>query len=296
MRAGQCGVRFCSGTVPFRPGSKAAGSTPCDVFARWWIMALRVQRVARRMMQSETLRTHRERADLATNRGFYDPLWSDATFVGPERFNTWPLVQSLSTCGRRLEVGPGLRPRLPIPDTQFVDISMPALAKLRGLGAQVVLSQVTSLPFPDAAFDLVCALDIIEHVDDDDGALSELARVAKTGAAVLISTPLYASLWTSFDDFVGHRRRYEPPQLLSKLTQHHLRVERSAVFGMQPRSPRLVNLGMWWLLHHRERAMWWYNRVFVQLALRFQKRLRFAPGMTITDGADEILLVCRRES
>jgi SAM-dependent methyltransferase len=246
------------------------------------------------MMQPGTLPTHGERELLERNRRFYDRLWSDATLVGPQRFNTWPLVQSLATSGRRLEVGPGLRPRLPILGTQFVDISAPALAKLRGLGAQVVLSQVSSLPFPDATFDLVCALDIIEHVDDDDSALSELSRVVKTGGALLISTPLHPSLWTSFDDFVGHKRRYEPPQLLSKLTQHHLRVERSAIFGMQPRSPRLVNLGMWWLLHHRERAMWWYNRVFVQLALRFQKELRFAPGMNAPDGADEILLVCRK--
>jgi len=247
-------------------------------------------------MRPRTLPSPRECELLERNRRFYDQLWSDATLVAPERFNTWALVQSLSTSGRRLEVGPGLRPRLPILGTQFVDISTPALAKLRELGAQVVLSRVTSLPFPDATFDLVCALDIIEHVDDDDSALSELSRVVKTGGVLLISIPLYPALWTSFDDFVGHRRRYEPPQLLSKLTRNALRVERSAVYGMQPRSPRLVNLGMWWLRHHRERAMWWYNRVFTQLALRFQKELRFAPGMMVTDGADEVLLVCRRDA
>jgi ubiquinone/menaquinone biosynthesis C-methylase UbiE len=60
-----------------------------------------------------------------------------------------------------------------------VDISVPALAKLRERGGQVALSQVTALPFADAAFDLVCALDIIEHVDDDGGALFELSRVAR---------------------------------------------------------------------------------------------------------------------
>jgi SAM-dependent methyltransferase len=234
---------------------------------------------------------------LDKNRRFYDSLWSGASLVEPQRFNTWPLVQSLlPASARRLEVAPGLRPRLPLEGTQFVDISAPALAKLGARGAQVVLSEVTSLPFADAAFDLVCALDIIEHVNDADGALSELSRVAKSGAAVLISVPLHPSLWTSFDDFVGHKRRYEPPHLLAKLAQHHLMVERSAVFGMQPRSSRLVEVGMWWLLHHRERAMWWYNRVFMQLGLWFQKELRLAPGMIATDEVDEILLVCRRDA
>jgi len=248
-------------------------------------------------MQPELSQATSEHDLLDKNRRFYDSLWSGASLVEPQRFNTWPLVQSLlPTSGRRLEVAPGLRPRLPLEGTQFVDISAPALAKLRARGAQVVLGQVTSLPFADGAFDLVCALDIVEHVDDGDGALSELSRVAKAGAAVLISTPLHPSLWTSFDDFVGHKRRYEPPELLSKLAQHHLVVERSAVFGMQPRSSRLVDIGMWWLFHHRELAMWWYNRVFMQLGLWFQKELRLAPGMIATDDVDEILLVCRRDA
>jgi len=232
---------------------------------------------------------------LEKNRHFYDLLWADASLVEPQRFNTWPLVQSLlSKSGQRLEVAPGLRPRLPILGTQFVDISAPALAKLRGFGAQVVLSQVTSLPFGAGAFDLVSALDIIEHVDDDITALSELSRVMKPGGTLLISTPLHASLWTSFDDFVGHKRRYDPSYLLSKLAQHHFLVERSAVFGMQPRSSRLVDIGMRLLLQHRKPAMWWYNRVFMPLGLRFQQKLRINPGMIAASDVDEILLVCRR--
>jgi len=237
-----------------------------------------------------------ERELLDKNRSYYDMLWSGARLVEPQRFNTWPLVQSmLPTAAQRLEVAPGLRPRLPIQGTQFLDISAPAVAKLRGRGAKVVIGKVTCLPFADSAFDLVCAFDIIEHVDDDDGALSEVSRTTKPGGAVLMSIPLHQALWTSFDDFVGHKRRYEPSQLLSKLAQHHLTVERSAVFGMQPRSSFLVDLGMWWLLHDPERAMWWYNRVIMQLGLRLQKKLRLEPGMMVTDGVDEVLLVCRKQ-
>lgn len=232
---------------------------------------------------------------LDQNRQFYDSLWSGARLVEPHRFNTWPLVQSLlPEGGRRLEVGPGLRPRLPIEGTHFIDISAPALAVLREHGGQVALGEVTSLPFADHAFDLVCALDIIEHVDDGDGALSELVRVAGPGAVVVISTPLHPSRWTSFDDFVGHKRRYEPPFLLETLARHKLVVERSAVFGMKPRSSRLVDIGMWWLTHHRERAMGTYNRAIMPLGLRFQKELQLAPGVIAMDDVDEILLVCRR--
>jgi len=247
-----------------------------------------------RELPIETVRRSSELLD--TNRRFYDSLWAGARLVMPHRFNTWPLVQSLvSGCERALEVAPGLRPRLPLETTRFVDISAPALAKLQKRGADVVLGRITSLPFFAGSFDLVCALDVVEHVDDDDGALAELSRVTRPGGVALISIPLHPSRWTAFDEFVGHRRRYEPQALLSKLARCELTVERSAVFGMQPRSNRLSELGLWWLAHNRERALWWYNRLFMPMALRLQPELRLRAGMIAADAVDEVLLVCRRD-
>jgi SAM-dependent methyltransferase len=237
------------------------------------------------------------RALLDVNRHYYDSLWSGARLVEPQRFNTWPLVQSfLPGSATRLEVAPGLRPRLPIEGTHFVDLSAPAIAKLRSRGASVAVGLVTSLPFADAAFDLVCAFDIVEHVDDEAAALGEISRVAKPSAAVLISVPLHPARWTAFDDFVGHRRRYEPGRLVDTLARHGLCIERSAAYGMQPKSSRLLDLGMWWLTHQRERALWWYNRVIMPLGLRFQKSLIFGAGLIDTGAVDEILMVCRKAS
>jgi SAM-dependent methyltransferase len=238
-------------------------------------------------------RTDRELRE--TNRRFYDALWADVRLVEPERFNTWPLLAPLVAASRRrLEVGAGMRPRLPLAGTHFVDISAPALARLAGRGGTAVLAPVTALPFPDGAFDLVCALDIVEHVGDDERALAELARVTAPGGALFLSAPLHPALWTAFDDFVGHHCRYEPDELLAKLAARGLAVERSAAYGMAPRSSRLLDLGMWWLTHRREQALWWYNRVFMPLAVRFEKPLAIAPGMIDTAKVDEILLVCRR--
>ena len=246
------------------------------------------------MVQSSMSQPRSEGELLDANRKYYNSLWSGARLVEPQRFNTWPLVRSLLPLGARLEIAPGLRPRLPLEETQFVDISEPALAKLRARGASVTLSQVTALPFANESFDLVCALDIVEHVDDEDGALSEISRVTKPGAVLLLSVPLHPSRWTPFDDFVGHRRRYEPERLAKKLAEHRLVVERSAVYGMQPRSSRLLDLGMWWLTHRRERALWWYNRAFMPMGLRFQKKLDFHTGMMDAEQVDEVLMVCRK--
>ena len=233
---------------------------------------------------------------LDANRRFYDALWTDARLIDPARFNTWPLVQSLLAQSRcRLEVAPGLRPRLPIEGTHFVDLSAPAVARLSRRGARAAVGLVTSIPFPDSCFDLVCAFDIVEHVDDDRAALSELARVAAPGATLLLSIPLHPSRWTAFDELVGHRRRYEPERFRAQLAEQGLSVEQSAVYGMQPRSQRLVDLGSWFLTHRREQAMWWYNRVMMPLGVRFQKKLALARGPIDTARVDEILLVCRKE-
>ena len=234
---------------------------------------------------------------LEANRRYYDALWSGARLVEARRFNTWPLVASLlPQAPQRLEIAPGLRPRLPITGTQFIDISAPALTLLKRRGGHVVCGTVTALPYPDCTFDLVCALDIIEHVDDDRAAWSEVARVAKPGAVVLVSVPLHPSRWTAFDDFVGHKRRYEPQELQQRLAEHALLVEKSAIYGMQPESSRLLDLGMWWLTHHRAWAMWWYNQAIMPLGVFFQSKLVFTRGMLGAAAVDEVLLMCRKEN
>src|SRR5258706_8421433 len=80
-----------------------------------------------------------------TNRRFYDAFWRDARLVEPRRFNTWPLVSTLvSRAHSRLEVAPGLRPRLPVEGTHFIDLSEPAIAKLRPRAAGVALASITA--------------------------------------------------------------------------------------------------------------------------------------------------------
>lgn len=240
---------------------------------------------------------HRSDAELlAANQSFYDGLWSGARLVEPQQFNTWPLVASLlGGQPRRLEVAPGLRPRLPIEDTHFVDISAPALGQLRGRAASAQLGTISRLPFADAAFDLICAFDIIEHVDDDATALAELSRVAATDAVLILSVPLHLARWTAFDEFVGHRRRYEPQQIVRQLADHGFSVEQSAAFGMKPRSSRMTSIGMWFLVHQRRQAMWFYNRVGMPLGVRWQKKLQLAPGLIDTSEVNDVLLVCRRQ-
>lgn len=229
-----------------------------------------------------------------TNQIFYDRLWSNARLIDPRRFNTWPMVERLvNQHGDRLEIGPGLRPRLPVAGTHFADISKPALQALENAGGLTAEAPIENLPYADNQFDLVCALDIIEHVADDEGALSELTRVASPGATIMLSIPLHPEHWTTFDEIVGHWRRYRPEDLLSLLDRHDLSVEQSAIFGMKPDSTPLLSLGMWFLKHHRRVAMFFYNRLFMPIGLNRQKPLEFADGLIPLQDVDEVFLVCR---
>lgn len=244
------------------------------------------------MERSGTDRTPVSRA--AANRAFYDALWSDSYVVSPERFNTWPLLSALAASATaRLEIGPGLHPRLPIAGTNFVDVTRSPLARLRARGGHALLGDITALPFCDRAFDLVCAFDIVEHVADDQQVFRELERVARPNATIVFSVPLHSAHWNAFDDLVGHVRRYDLDRLLPLLTRHGLSLAHSAVFGMEPRNRWMLAFSVWALTRRRVQALRWYNNIFLPLGLFLQRPLVLRPGLIDVDGVDEVLLVCR---
>ena len=226
-------------------------------------------------------------------REFSAGLWRDSRLATAERFNTWPLVAGLLDGGERLEIGPGLRPRLPLAGSRFADASLVAVRRLREAGASAVVADASRLPFAAGRFSLVCAFDVVEHVADDHAVLAELARVLAPGGRLLVSVPLHDGRWTPFDEMVGHYRRYEPDRLLDALAAHGLEVESSAAFGMQPKSGWLLAFGMWMIRRFRRLAMRWYNGILLPIGLRFQRPLRMAPGFVDPADVDEVVAVCR---
>jgi SAM-dependent methyltransferase len=88
------------------------------------------------------------------------------------------------------------------------------LAREREAG-EVVEGSVMDMPFDDASFDLTVSLDVIEHLEDDIGALRELRRVTKPGGALLVTVPAYQWLWSGHDEVNHHHRRYNRRTLLA---------------------------------------------------------------------------------
>jgi 2-polyprenyl-3-methyl-5-hydroxy-6-metoxy-1,4-benzoquinol methylase len=56
--------------------------------------------------------------------------------------------------------------------------------------------------------DLVLLMDVLEHVDDDVGLLSEYVGKVPAGARFIVSVPAFRFLWSKHDEFLEHRRRY----------------------------------------------------------------------------------------
>ena len=112
-------------------------------------------------------------------------------------------------------------------EAEGVDVSDDALefCKLKGLKVHKGLAE--SLPFADESFDLVTALDVVEHLDDDISGLKEMNRVMKSGGKTLIFVPAFMWLWGVQDDISNHRIRYTRQQIIERLNAAGFEIERA---------------------------------------------------------------------
>jgi ubiquinone/menaquinone biosynthesis C-methylase UbiE len=103
----------------------------------------------------------------------------------------------------------------PFGDVTGADFAPEALAFCRQRGDHYPLTRadVRRLPFADDSFDVVTAMDIIEHIDDDKAASSEILRVLKPGGRLFVTVPAFPSLWSEHDEALHHYRRYTAPHL-----------------------------------------------------------------------------------
>jgi SAM-dependent methyltransferase len=112
------------------------------------------------------------------------------------------------------------------------DVSGSAVKILRGrLSGPVVQASVTDLPFGDESFDGAVLGEVLEHVEDDHGALAELARVLRPGGVLAASVPANPALFGPSDQWAGHVRRYTRPALIDACTSAGLRANQCVGWG-----------------------------------------------------------------
>jgi SAM-dependent methyltransferase len=112
------------------------------------------------------------------------------------------------------------------------DASPAAVAVLRDrVPGEVLEADVTVLPFPDAAFDAAVLGEVLEHVEDDRGALAEIARVLRPEGVLALSVPANPKLFGPSDVWAGHVRRYTRPALIDACTAAGFEVVRCVGWG-----------------------------------------------------------------
>jgi SAM-dependent methyltransferase len=172
------------------------------------------------------------------NEELYEELWSRLPFRTPDHLPWWPAFKALCENTKdRLEIGPGVFPRLPVEGTHVIDLSKGALEVLARHGAITHHGLLQDQTFPDASFDVVGMFEVLEHVADDEGLLREIARITRPGGYLTLTVPLGMKHYCSFDRYMGHVRRFEPEELRSKVERAGYELDRFEVHAQSVHEP-----------------------------------------------------------
>jgi len=85
------------------------------------------------------------------------------------------------------------------------------------LAAQGLTVHRTLEGIRDGSVDFVYTLNVLEHIDDDVGALRDIGRTLRDDGRLLVYVPAFPVLFTRMDQRVGHLRRYRRHDLRAKV-------------------------------------------------------------------------------
>ncbi len=108
-----------------------------------------------------------------------------------------------------------------------LDVSHDALMYCRSRQLNsLTMAGAEDLPFRSASYDVILALDIVEHIEKDRQALAGIFRVLKAGGTLIVFVPAYQFLWSFQDEISYHQRRYEAGDLKQKVLQAGFEIEK----------------------------------------------------------------------
>ncbi|WP_020573974.1 class I SAM-dependent methyltransferase [Actinopolymorpha alba] len=115
------------------------------------------------------------------------------------------------------------------PDPVSYAVAIERLAVAAGNG-EVRNGDLSAL-LPEETFDLVCAFEVIEHIEHDEKALAEWVARLRPGGWILLSTPAFQHRFGPADAMAGHFRRYDPPMMARLLRETGLNNIHVEQFG-----------------------------------------------------------------
>lgn len=140
--------------------------------------------------------------------------------------------------GRVLEVGCSAGALLyDLAERGYTGVGVELSAKARSIAQQVLAGDErfrieSKVPEgPAQSFDLLIAFEVLEHIEDDVGALVSWLELLKPGGQVLISVPAHRCRWNVTDVLVGHYRRYDRADVEALLGRVGLRIDKVSTIG-----------------------------------------------------------------
>jgi len=88
-----------------------------------------------------------------------------------------------------------------------------------------------NVPYSESKFDLITALDVIEHIDDDAQSLKAIQSLLSEKGTAIITVPAYMFLWSHFDELNEHKRRYTLSELQTKIKKAGLKIEKISYYN-----------------------------------------------------------------
>jgi len=138
---------------------------------------------------------------------------------------------------RILEVGCGtghnlkMLERFGTVDAIEIDAEARKIAQKR-LGRTISSARLPGLRgIAKAHYDLVAALDVVEHIDDDRATLDALASCLKPGGKLLLTVPAHQWMWSKHDELNHHKRRYSKRALRELIRGSPLKIDSIGYFN-----------------------------------------------------------------
>ena len=153
-------------------------------------------------------------------------------FAARNQLILWAFDKYFPRASNFLEIGCGTGYVLSAIETHFPDLRLYGseifetglqYARKRVRRAELLQMDAMNIPFRDE-FDVIGAFDVLEHVSDDASVLSQMFRAARSGGGILLTVPQHPFLWSRFDEFSHHVRRYTSAELASKVERAGFRV------------------------------------------------------------------------
>lgn len=150
----------------------------------------------------------------------------------------WALTKKVEPFSVLLEIGCGTGyvlegisqsfPHVELYGSEYFDAGLEH-ARKRVPKAHLMQLDATTLNDVDR-YDVIGAFDVIEHIEDDEIVLSNLARAIRSGGSLVLTVPQHRWLWSAVDEYACHVRRYTRTELIAKVQNAGLQITYSSSF------------------------------------------------------------------